>query len=66
MGSVKSVAIKNMGDKMIMEHGDKFSSDFNKNKLVINEIREIKSKKVENILAGYITRKMKQIQKTGV
>lgn len=66
MGSVKSVAINNMGNKLIMEHGDMFSTDFNKNKLAINEIKEIKSKKIENVLAGYITRKMKQIQKTGV
>ncbi|UCD07064.1 MAG: 30S ribosomal protein S17e [Candidatus Aenigmatarchaeota archaeon] len=66
MGSVKSVSIKNLGNKLIMEHGKKFSTDFDKNKITLNEIKEIKSKKVSNILAGYITRKMKQIEKTGV
>lgn len=66
MGSVKSVAIKNLGKEMIMEHGDKFSTDFEKNKIAISEIKEIKSKKVGNMLAGYITRKMRQIQKTGI
>lgn len=66
MGSVKSVSVKNLGDKLIMEHGKKFSTDFEKNKTTLNEIKEIKSKKVSNILAGYITRKMKQIEKTGV
>jgi small subunit ribosomal protein S17e len=66
MGSVKSVAIKNLGNRLIMEHGKRFSTDFEKNKLALNEIREIRSKKIGNILAGYITRKMRQIQKTGI
>lgn len=66
MGSVKSVSIKRLGNKLIMEHGKKFSTDFEKNKISIKEIKEIKSKKVSNILAGYITRKMRQIEKTGV
>ncbi len=66
MGSVKSVAIKKLGDKLVMEHGNKLSTDFAKNKATISEIKEIKSKKVSNILAGYVTRKMRQIGKTGV
>jgi len=66
MGSVKSVSIKKLGDKLIMKHGKKFSTEFEKNKITLNEIKEIKSKKVSNILAGYITRKMKQIEKTGI
>jgi small subunit ribosomal protein S17e len=66
MGSVKSVSIKNMGDEMIREHGSKFSTDFEKNKVILNEIREIKSSKIRNTLAGYITKKMKSIEKTGI
>ncbi len=66
MGSVKSVTIKNLGDMLIREHGKRFSTDFERNKIVLGEIKTIKSKKVSNILAGYITRKMRQIEKTGV
>jgi small subunit ribosomal protein S17e len=66
MGSIKSVALKNLGQKLIMEYGKRFSTDFEKNKMVLDEIKTIKSKKISNILAGYITRKMRQIQKTGV
>jgi len=66
MGSVKSIAIKNLGNRLIMEHGKKFSTDFGKNKIVLAEIKTIKSKKINNILVGYITRKMRQIEKTGV
>ncbi len=66
MGRVKSTAIKTLGNKMIAEHGDKFSDNFEKNKEAITHIKEIKSKKIRNILAGYITRKMKNIKKTGI
>lgn len=66
MGSVKSIAIKSLGNKIIMEHGKKFTKDFEKNKLILNEIKTMKSKKVNNILAGYITKKMRQMDRTGM
>jgi small subunit ribosomal protein S17e len=66
MGSVKSVAIKSLGNRIIMEHGKMFSKDFEKNKAVLGEIKAVKSKKINNILAGYITKKMRQMEKTGM
>ena len=66
MGSVKSVAIKSLGSRIIMEHGSRFTKDFNKNKLVLSEMDINKSKKINNILAGYITKKMRQAEKSGM
>ena len=66
MGSIKSVAIKTLGNQIIMEHGKMFSKDFEKNKAILNEIKTTKSKKINNILAGYITKKMRQMDKTGM
>ena len=66
MGSIKSTAIKRFGDELISKYGSRFSTDFEKNKQVLMEIKNIQSKKARNILAGYITRKMKQIEKTGI
>ena len=66
MGRIKSTAIKTLGNKLIREHGDKFSDTFEKNKETLNEVKKIKSKKVRNIVAGYITRKMRNIKKTGI
>jgi small subunit ribosomal protein S17e len=66
MGRVKSVAIKTLGDELIAEHGERFMEDFEHNKKVLEEVRPIKSKRVRNILAGYITRKMKSIKKQGI
>ena len=66
MGSVKSFAIKSRGDQIIMRHGDRLSKDFVRNKLFLNETYGIKSKKINNVLAGYITKKMRQMEKSGM
>ena len=66
MGRIKITAIKNLADELIGQFGDKFSTDFEKNKETVNEVKEVKSKKTRNILAGYITRQMQKIKKTGI
>lgn len=66
MGRIKITAIKNLADELIEKFGDRFSTDFEKNKESLDEIKDIKSKKTRNILAGYITRQMQRIKKTGI
>ena len=66
MGRIKSTAIKRLGDDLIQEHADKFSTDFEHNKKILDEVKKIESKKMRNVLAGYITRRMQQIEKTGL
>ncbi len=66
MGKVKNTAIKTLAEQLITEYGEKFSDDFEHNKNVLNEVRPIHSKKIRNIVAGYITRKMKRLKQTGV
>jgi small subunit ribosomal protein S17e len=66
MGRVKSIAIKTLGDDLIREHSKKFSPDFESNKKALEDIAEIKSKRVRNVLAGYITKKMRGIKHQGV
>jgi len=66
VGRIKTVAIKMMGNQMIREHGKLFTDSFEKNKEVLNEIKDIKSKKIRNILAGYITKEIKRIKKSGL
>ena len=62
MGRVKSTAIKNLARDVLEEHGNRFSTDFEKNKKTIAEIRNIDSKKVRNVVAGYITKEMKRAE----
>ena len=66
MGRIKTVAVKSLGNELIKEHGSKFSTDFEKNKKVLSEIKDIESKRVRNILVGYITRRMRAIKKSGI
>jgi small subunit ribosomal protein S17e len=62
MGRVKSIAVKTLGDDLIREHAKKLTPDFEKNKRVLEDLIEIKSKRVRNVLAGYITKKMKAVK----
>lgn len=60
MGRIKTTFIKHLTNKILAEHGDKFTDDFEKNKEILAEILEIKSKKIRNKVAGYITKIMKK------
>jgi small subunit ribosomal protein S17e len=64
MGRIKSTAIKNLAREIVYEHGEKFTTDFEKNKKIIQEIKHIQSKKIRNVVAGYIT-KEKEREKQG-
>ena len=60
MGSVKSVAIKTLGEEILTQNRERFGRDFTKNKKALQEIRPIKSKRVRNTVAGYITHRMRK------
>ncbi|MEM5801821.1 MAG: 30S ribosomal protein S17e [Candidatus Aenigmatarchaeota archaeon] len=55
MGRIKTSFIKNLGEELYQKYSDKFSEDFEKNKVILKELIDMKSKKLRNILAGYIT-----------
>jgi small subunit ribosomal protein S17e len=60
MGRIKTTMIKNIGEKLYREHKDEFTTDFEKNKEIVEKYVDIPSKKLRNIVAGYITRLKKQ------
>jgi small subunit ribosomal protein S17e len=66
MGRIKSIAIKNLARDMIEEHGDRFTTDFEKNKKIVNEVKKIDSKYIRNVVAGYITKEMERAKKSAV
>ena len=63
MGRVKSIMVKTLSRDLLEQHRDKFSQDFDKNKKALKEVKEIKSKRVRNVTAGYITKEMKRSKK---
>jgi len=60
MGRIKTQRIKSAGNRIHERFGEKFTTDFEKNKIVVSEVAEIRSKKLRNILAGYMTRLKRQ------
>ena len=60
MGRIKTTLIKRTGNKLYALHKDKFKKDFESNKQVLPELAEFYSKKLRNVLAGYITRLVKK------
>ncbi len=60
MGRIKTKPVKSAGDRLYKRHPDKFSKDFEKNKQVLPQVAEVRSKKIRNILAGYLTKKAKR------
>ena len=60
MGRIKTTPIKRISQKLVREHKDKFKPDFAKNKKLVVELLDVPSKKLRNIIAGYVTRLVKQ------
>ncbi len=60
MGKVKTTQIKRTSNKILRNNPDKFTKNFEKNKKLLPETAEIRSKKLRNVIAGYITRLVKK------
>lgn len=62
MGRVKSIAVKSLGNELMQRYGQRFTADFDKNKKVLAEVIPIHSKKIRNVLAGYLVRRAQQTE----
>jgi len=56
MGRIKTVPVKRVTHELMASNRDKFTSDFEKNKQILNTMISTPSKKLRNVIAGYITR----------
>jgi len=56
MGRIKSILIKRTAEKLMQEQ--EFSDNFEENKKILGE--SMPSKRIRNIIAGYITRLKKK------
>ncbi|MEM5878953.1 MAG: 30S ribosomal protein S17e [Candidatus Aenigmatarchaeota archaeon] len=63
MGRIKTSFIKKIAKDLLEENTDKFSTDFEANKKIVSQLLDINSKRIRNIVAGYITSlKKKQLK----
>ena len=60
MGRIKTTAVKRLAKDLMMENGDAFTGEFGENKINLAKMQNIKSKKIRNIVAGYITKQTKR------
>ena len=56
MGRIKTRKIKAVTMDLLEEHPESFSADFDANKKKVSELTNVSSKKMRNVIAGYMTR----------
>ena len=62
MGRVRPTYIKRVGIELVRSHPDKFTEDFDHNKVVVAELTDVGSITMRNRIAGYVTRFREQEQ----
>jgi len=66
LGKVRPILVKRLARELLGRYPDKFTLDFEENKRLVAELTDIKSKRLRNRVAGYITRLVKiQLQSEG-
>jgi len=55
MGKVRIDRVKKASRKLIRRFPDRFTTEFEENKMALEDITKINSKKMRNLIAGYIT-----------
>ncbi|ENN96413.1 30S ribosomal protein S17e [Methanocaldococcus villosus KIN24-T80] len=63
MGRIRQALIKRTAMELIKRFKDKFTTDFETNKKVLEEVAYVSTKRLRNRLAGYITHKMRQLSR---
>lgn len=56
MGKVRTETVKRAARELIEKFPDKFGNEYEANKLAVNELVRAPSKKLRNLIAGYVTR----------
>lgn len=60
MGRIKTSFVKHLGREIFEKNAEKFTDDFEQNKKLVDQFAYFKSKKMRNIVAGYVTALKKQ------
>ncbi|OYT32789.1 30S ribosomal protein S17e [Candidatus Woesearchaeota archaeon] len=59
MGRIKTQLIKRLTLNLVKDHKELFTTDFNQNKEKVESLLINTSKKIRNVVSGYVTRLMK-------
>ncbi|MEM0379426.1 MAG: hypothetical protein QW038_02120 [Nanopusillaceae archaeon] len=64
MGRILHGKFRRIAEQIISKYYEFFSTDYKKNRKILEVIADIPSKRLRNMLSGYITRKIKKSQKS--
>ncbi|MCK4382180.1 MAG: 30S ribosomal protein S17e [Promethearchaeota archaeon] len=59
MGKVRTILIKKVSKELINKYPDVFTTDFEKNKKLMDKYLEVDSKHLRNRISGYVVNLMK-------
>ena len=65
MGRIKTQQIKSKGNDLYAMNSSAYSTDFDQNKQAVGKYATVRSKKLRNVLAGFLTRKAKRSKQLG-
>ncbi len=67
MGSIRPSNIKRVARALVDSYPDKFNGDFESNKIMVSKLTDVQTKRLRNMLAGYVTRywKIKKMREEG-
>ena len=60
MGRIKTLLVKRIAHKLVKAHPQEFTSEFSKNKDLIEKYTNVSSRKMRNVIAGYAARLVRQ------
>lgn len=55
MGKVRSYIIKKTAEELMQLHNDEIATDFERNKQIVDQYLDTRTKKMRNKIAGYLT-----------
>jgi small subunit ribosomal protein S17e len=64
--STKQKYIKNIVKTLLERYPEKFSENFEENKLEVTNLTNIKTRKIRNIVAGLLVKKIKSKRRKGM
>jgi small subunit ribosomal protein S17e len=65
MGRIKTQQIKSKGNDLYAAHAKDYTPDFNANKQLVSKHALVRSKKLRNVLAGFLTRRARKAKQLG-
>jgi small subunit ribosomal protein S17e len=63
MGNIRTSFVKRIAKEIIESHEGKFTTDFDENKILVEELSTVSTKHLRNKIAGYVTRLIRQRSK---